>query len=268
MSQPPRLTADAFPEEIHAALGRIQHLDYPAQGQTSDVVFVESARGSFAIKRARQQPYRDWLRREYHVLNALAATALPIPAAYTFVESNTPESDEYWLLIARLPGQPLRQVLRSAPSASARGRLLRAYGELLGDIHRCAPPAPLAALDQPWLDTMLRRAADYLKHYHVDGTPALLRSLEQQRPRPAAPVLIHGDYTLDNILVAGGRVGGVVDWAGGAAGDPRYDLALATQPEPEAFRSPADMEAFYEGYRGEPITAEEAGYFLGLYEFF
>jgi aminoglycoside phosphotransferase (APT) family kinase protein len=268
MDHEPRLTTDMFPQEIHTTLGRNRHLAYPVQGETSDVVFVESTQGSFVVKRAHQQPFRDWLRREYQVLRALAATALPIPAVYTFTERHTSKGDEHWLLMARLPGQPLQLVLHSEHHSSVRHRLLRAFGELLVSIHRCAAPPALAALDQPWLDSMLLRAADYLQHYRVDGTPALLRALEQQRPHPITPTLIHGDYTIDNILVADGTISGVIDWAGGAVGDPRYDLALATQAKPEAFQSSTDLEAFYDGYDGDPITAEEAGYFAGLYEFF
>jgi aminoglycoside phosphotransferase (APT) family kinase protein len=257
-----------FPEEIQSILGRIRHLAYPVQGETSDVAFVESTQGAFVIKRAHQQPFRDWLCREYHVLSMLAATTLPVPAVYTFVEQHTAKGDEHWLLMARLPGQPLQRVLHTDPHSSVRRRLLRAFGELLGSIHRCAPPSALVALDQPWLDSMLLRAADYLQHYQVDGTPALLRTLDQQRPRPITPMLIHGDYTLDNVLVADGSISGVIDWAGGAVGDPRYDLALATQPKSEAFQSSTDLRAFYDGYGGEPITMEEAAYFVGLYEFF
>jgi aminoglycoside phosphotransferase (APT) family kinase protein len=269
MCRQPHLTAAMFPQEIHTLLGPIRGLDYPVQGETSDVVFVESAHGSLVIKRAYQQPYSDWLRREYHVLRALAAaTALPIPRVYTSVEQHTSEGDEHWLVMARLAGQPLQLVLRSEPDPSVRRRLFRGFGEVLGSIHRCSPPPILATLDQPWLDSMLRRAADYLQHYPVDGTPALLRGLEQHRPQPITPTLIHGDYMLDNVLVTDGSISGVIDWAGGAVGDPRYDLALATQPRPEAFQSSADLEAFYDGYEGLPITAEEAGYFVGLYEFF
>jgi aminoglycoside phosphotransferase (APT) family kinase protein len=268
MNKQPHLTVDMFPEEIHAWLGNIRRLDYPVQGETSDVVFVESTQGSFVIKSAHQLPFRDWLRREHQVLRTLAVTSLPIPAVYTFVERHTSKGDEHWLLMARLPGQPLQLVLHSELNPSVRHRLLQAFGELLGSIHRYPLLSTLAALDQPWLDSMLQRAADYLQHYRVDGTPALLRALEQQRPQPIAPTLIHGDYTLDNILVADGRISGVIDWAGGAVGDPRYDLALATQPKAEAFQNSTDLEAFYEGYGGDPITVEEAGYFAGLYEFF
>ncbi len=268
MDEKPRLTADRIPQEIYKILGPVRCLDYPSQGETSEVVFVESAHGFFVVKRAHQPPYVDWLRREDYALRALAATGLPIPRVHAFVERHMPEGEEGWLIMTRLAGQPLQTALENEPDPGIRHRLLRQFGLLLATIHRCPPPSALAAIEQPWLDSMLRRAADSLQRYPVDGTPALLRDLDQQRPRSIPPALIHGDYTLDNVLVAEGSVGGVIDWAGGAVGDPRYDLALATQPGSETWQTPAGLAAFYEGYGGSPLTAEEASYFVGLYEFF
>lgn len=268
MRQKPALTVDILPEGIRDFLGSIQCITYPEQGETSRVAFVESSQGSFVIKCAHQQPFRDWLCREAQVLRSLAGKDLPIPGIYHFEEGRSSQGDEAWLLMERLPGEPLQLVLENTNIGRSRQRLLQAFGELLGKIHRCHPPPGLAELDQPWLEVMLRRAREYLQCYLVDGTLELLRQLEQYRPQTISLSLIHGDYTLDNVLVTDGRISGVIDWAGGAVGDPRYDLALATQPMGEVFQSSSDLEPFYEGYGGKPISAEEAGYFLGLYEFF
>jgi aminoglycoside phosphotransferase (APT) family kinase protein len=70
------------------------------------------------------------------------------------------------------------------------------------------------------------------------------------------------------VLIAGGRVPGLVDWSGAAEGDPRYDLARATRPKPAAFRDPADLEAFYAGYGAAPLPEPERAYFVDLYELF
>jgi len=107
-----------------------------------------------------------------------------------------------------------------------------------------------------------------MMHHRVDGTAELLRRLIEDRPAPAPSTLIHGDFTLDNTLVADGRITGVIDWAGGGAGDPRYDLALAIGAEPEAFRSRADLASFWRGYGDSSLSAAEQRYFLDLYEFF
>jgi aminoglycoside phosphotransferase (APT) family kinase protein len=68
--------------------------------------------------------------------------------------------------------------------------------------------------------------------------------------------------------VLGGKITGVFDWDGGALGHPGYDLALITEPCPEAFRHAADLDAFYIGYGGKRLSAPDQGFFLDLYEFF
>jgi aminoglycoside phosphotransferase (APT) family kinase protein len=262
------LTGDDLPDEIRAATGPILHLSGIPQGDTSDVALVESTQGTFVVKRAVHQPFRDWLRCEYSVLRALAATGLPIPRVYTYVERTTATGGCYWLLMEHLPGQPLHAILQSERRAGVRHDLLAAFGHLLAQVHRCPPPPELVTSDQPWLDGMLQRAGQYLQCYPVDGTPALLAQLERRRPPPVPATLIHGDYMLDNVLVVQQAITGLVDWAGGAVGDPRYDLALATQPRTVAFQTPEDVDAFYAGYGGPRLRAAEARYFLGLYEFF
>lgn len=64
-------------------------------------------------------------------------------------------------------------------------------------------------------------------------------------------------------------VTGVIDWSGGAHGDPRYDLSLAIRPKPNAFESERDKQIFFKGYRGKMIDDDVYDYFVnGLYEFF
>jgi aminoglycoside phosphotransferase (APT) family kinase protein len=94
--------------------------------------------------------------------------------------------------------------------------------------------------------------------------------MRSNQPDPVAPTLIHGDYTIDNVLVEGATVTGIVDWSAGAAGDPRHDLALATGAKQEAFglQREADLQAFYSGYGGQRLSDNELEYFLGLDEFF
>ena len=88
-------------------------------------------------------------------------------------------------------------------------------------------------------------------------------------PAPCPPTLIDGDFTIDNVLVRDRNIVGVIDWSGGAFGDPRYDAALAIRPKRSAFQHEADVIVFFEGYGQKPITKDEYEYFAnGLYEFF
>ncbi|MFL5805340.1 MAG: phosphotransferase family protein [Roseiflexaceae bacterium] len=264
----PNITITALPGEIRSHVEPIVQLAYPVQGATSAVAVIHSRNGMFVVKRATGTKYREWLQREYAVLRALAATRLPVPRVYTYVEHSHQHHHEDWLLMDWLPGEPLRAMLRATHYPAIRAVLLADFGRVLATIHRCEPPPQLALPDQRWLDRTLERAAYYLQHDRVDGTADLLQHLHQHRPPPTRETLIHGDYTLDNVLVKDQRICGIIDWAGGAIGDPRYDLALATRPHPEAFQTADDRAAFYMGYGGERLTEAEMAYFVGIYEFF
>ncbi|GAB4202396.1 MAG: hypothetical protein OHK0022_25550 [Roseiflexaceae bacterium] len=253
-----------LPPTLHLLLDPIEHISYPHQGDTSLVAFLEGAGGVAVLKRASRPPFDAWLRREHAVLRALEATALPVPRPLALAE----QDGAVWLLMSRLPGEPLRAVLEREQRTEARQALLRGFGATLAALHQCPAPPALVAPPEGWLDATLQQATEALQRYRVDGTPELLERLRRNPPAPVAPALIHGDCTLDNVLVDSGQISGLIDWAGGATGDPRYDLALATAPQDEAFQTAGDLDAFYSGYGGPRLTAEEMQFFLGLYEFF
>lgn len=116
---------------------------------------------------------------------------------------------------------------------------------------------------------MLLRADYNLRHYTVDGTPELLDRIKNNKPKPIQNTLIHGDYTLDNVLVREGNVTAVIDWSGGSFGDPRYDTALAIRPKPNAFQVPEEADIFFAGYGAKIINEQEYVYFKNrLNEFF
>ena len=262
------LTPGEFPQEVRSCLGAIQRLTYPQQGCTSDSVIVESERGVYLIKRSRGPQFSEWLAQEYRVLAALAASPLPIPHPHQFSRRSTFHGAEAWLVMDCLPGASLCTVLQGDVTPATRSHLLRAFGQVLAAIHATPAPPDLTQNDRPWLDRALDMAAYNLAHYHVDGSLELLERLQCDRPADVPATLIHGDFTLDNVLVASNALSGVIDWSGGDRGDPRYDLALAIRPEPEAFGDQADVQAFFEGYGSQPLSDDEYRYFNGLYEFF
>lgn len=269
MILPLPLAASEFPEEVAAVLGTVQRLRYPSQGDTSALAIVEGTGGVYAVKRSRGERFGGWLRQEYQALSALAQTALPTPQPHAFVQREMVGWLESWLVMDYLPGEPLLAAIGQETDQAARQNLLRAFGSVLAAIHSTPISAALHCDDRPWLDRMLEHAEHALLHYPVDGNAALLETLKQRRPQPITPTLIHGDFTVDNVLVAAGRVTGVIDWAGGGPGDPRYDLALAVRPQPNGpFQEPLDRRAFFEGYGLADLSEFEYHYFEGLYEFF
>jgi hypothetical protein len=83
--------------------------------------------------------------------------------------------------------------------------------------------APVTLLHDA-LDTIVTRFADH------PAVPSLRRELtapaDRLRLRATPRTVVHGDYWFGNLLVAGDRVVGVVDWEAGAlAGEPLRDVA-------------------------------------------
>jgi aminoglycoside phosphotransferase len=251
--------------DIDAIVGPILARRAPPQGMTSTVTLLESARGRFALKQADRAPYVDWLMREAAVLQALAATDLPAPRCLAFEA----QPGLATLLMTALPGEPLSACLCCGVTDATRRDLLTQFGRLLAHIHATPVPATLCA-SQPWLARILEEAQRNLARGYAEPGAPPVTELMATRPLAQPDALIHGDYTLDNVLVSEGRICGVIDWGRGDCGDRRYDLTLATRPQTEenAFLDAADVEAFYIGYQGERLTEDGRNWFSQLYEYF
>lgn len=225
---------------------------------TSNVAFVKP--GEVVLKRCANPLYRDWLRRERFVLEALADSRLPIPRVLDFLDLHR----EVWLVVTRLPGRQATEVLFEAEEGEPRLALLRAVGVAVRRLHETPVPKRLRS-EEPWIERQLSSAQVNLGW--CDGSEELLEHLRTNRPTPVAPTLVHGDLNLENVLVEGAEVTGFIDWSGGDHGDPRCDVALALLSDDELQFDDEMLTAFHAGYGSETKTDERA-WFENLYEFF
>jgi len=231
---------------------------------TSEVALVDGDIPC-VIKRCRDPRYLEWLSREHRVLSALADSTLPMPRVLGYAQVDKKEEGrEAWLVTSRLEGRPLWGEMLHANSPR-RSRLLQRLGALLKQLHATAVPIGFRS-QSPWIDQMLAQARKNLEW--CDGTVTLLASLHDRRPEPVPDVLIHGDLALDNVLVSAEDAMSLIDWSGGAQGDPRYDLALALHTEPEIELGEGELAAFFEAYGGIPMDRSTQRWFESLYEFF
>lgn len=258
---------EEIPIEIKEYLNKINSMRFPRQGYTSNVGLIENNQGFYALKRTKGELNCSSLNREITVLNCLThETKLPIPKVKKFVEQKSQK--ESWALIEFLEGETLRTALYNEKSKENRQEIIFNFGNLLREIHSTPCPNELIG-ERPWLDQMLYHAEHNLKKYKVDGTEELLEKIKTNKPKVYNQTLIHGDFTIDNVLVSNGVVTGVIDWSGGAYGDPRYDVSLAIRPKPNAFENEIDKQIFIEGYGGKIVDDNVYDYFVnGLYEFF
>lgn len=254
-----------LPIEIKEHIGKVQKITFPKQGHTSTVAILDTFDRKYIIKKTENDLYNEWLSDEYKVLQYLHHSGLPVPKVYSFHTEDTSR----WLLMDHINGISLREFLAKMPDLQSKEKAIFNFGLCLKKIHECSCPIELLNNDSPWLDTTLNKAEYNLTHFAVDGSAKRLQQLKEARPKPIENTFIHGDFTIDNVLVNDCNIVGVIDWAGAAYGDPRYDVALAIRPKPNAFDNERDREIFYNGYGKFRITDEEYNYFEdGIYNFF
>jgi aminoglycoside phosphotransferase (APT) family kinase protein len=258
---------DFVPEGVAVALGisPSASLSPAPQGMTSDVVFVDDGGRLSVLKRCRDPRYLPWVRREHEALVALSKSSLPIPRLLGYHEGREDDQvAEAWLLMTRLPGEPLWDVMRRATVAQREAHL-RQLGTLLREVH--STPAPAAFRQQPsWMDRTFEQARKNLAW--CDGSAELLAQLDATRPPIRPDVVIHGDLALDNVLVEEGGRMSLIDWSGGDLGDARYDISLALATTPEIHLREADIAAFFDSYGSPALDAATRRWFGALYEFF
>jgi Ser/Thr protein kinase RdoA (MazF antagonist) len=142
---------------------------------------------------------------------------------------------------------------------------LRNLGKLLRRLH--STPVPVGLLQRvDWLSRRLTQAHENL--HWCDGTAELLAVLEQSRPTTVPERLIHGDPSLDNVLVDDSGAMSLIDWSDGGPGNYRSDIARALRTEPETVLTADELDAFYAGYGEPPLAMDTRRWFEQLYEFF
>lgn len=80
------------------------------------------------------------------------------------------------------------------------------------------------------------------------------------------PVWTHGDFALPNIILADGRLTGILDWATGRVGDRHRDLVVVADSLAHNC-GPGFMAAFLAAYGGPPLDANKMRYFAAIDQF-
>ena len=165
------------------------------------------------------RPHHDPTRalREEATQNALAVLGFPAPRVLLAATVPAPLGAPF-VLMERLPGRPLMQTRVVGMGTRLAELQLRLHA---------LDPTPLArALGPPGsFDGYLDAFAGRIARAKLDELAPLLAWLRARRPPPAAPVICHGDFHPQNVLVDNGRATGVLDWPNALVAEPAFDVA-------------------------------------------
>ena len=176
--------------------------------------------------------------REVIALECCAGTDVPVPS----LEAAGKWHDQPVMILSWSPGEPLLDAVQRRPWAI--WRLANDFGRVQARLNALLPPEGLVTgAPEYWLDR---------------GAEATREASQCVRDRGVVTDrLIHLDYHPLNVLSDGRAVTAVLDWTGGAAGDPRADFArtaalIRTGPIPPSRLRPIlalGRRLLYEGWK-------------------
>jgi len=202
------------------------------------------------------------LEQEYRVIEAAHAAGVRVPRPVGYLgELDGREA----FATERVPGETIGRRIVSRPElADARAALPLQLADELAKVHAIAPA------ELPFL-----RSGDVLARFEheLDSVgephPAIelgLHWLREHRPEPLAPVVLHGDFRIGNVVVSERGLEYLLDWEFAHLGDPRDDVSW---PLVRAWRFGADglrlggvgeVEPYLERYReltGREIAVDD-----------
>lgn len=158
------------------------------------------------------------------------ADRVAVPQVLAFTEDT--DAAAAWLLTPALPGRTAWEVLTAHPAEAA--RVVDALADCLRTWHALpVQDCPFDATAQFRLAEARARidaglvAGDDFDRARAGWTAEQVWDALSTLPPPSAqPVVTHGDFSLDNILIAGGQVTGCIDVGRAGLADRYQDIAI------------------------------------------
>jgi len=173
--------------------------------------------------------------REHRIISALAPTEVPVAPAVGICEDESINGGVPFYVMEWVEGPVLRSQQEAEEHFDDRER--RAIGERVADtlvaIHAVdADAVGLGELGkrEGYVARQLRRWQGQWEGWKTRELPLIEdvhRRLEARIPQQRETTLVHGDYRLDNMILAtSGEVAAVVDWELCTLGDPLADVGM------------------------------------------
>jgi len=202
-------------------------------GQSNITTLIVDARGNEWVMRepppgAVSGTAHD-VEREAGILQSLAPSGIPVPRV---IGTGRSPGGTAFLMMNKVDGAALEtEDDARALSEQQRLQLGLSVAVTLGRLHRVDPRTlGIRPSSTPYLTRQMRRVTEAWQRHgaaspHHDDWLSVHSRLEDRRPDAPAPVIMHGDFRLSNLLVRSGTIAAVLDWELCALGDALADLA-------------------------------------------
>ena len=260
MSTPPdpALKPLVDPVALRAFLaGTLPGPDLPLQvervrgGHSNETFFIDRGNARYVLRRPPRGPLLPTAHdvgREFRLLHSLSATAVPVPRPILHCEDPAIIGAPFYLM-ERIAGIIIRDRLPPPYDGDLAAR--RALGECLIEILAVLHAVDWRAVGlesfgkpEGYLARQLRRWSGQLQASRTRDLPDLdhvTAWLLAHLPASPPATIVHGDYRLDNVMLAPTlptRVLAILDWEMATLGDPLADLGYLIA----WWREPGDTE--------------------------
>ena len=227
-----------FADHVAGADGRALSAELIAGGRSNLTYGITDGEHEWVLRRpplGHVLPTAHDMVREYRVITALGDTDVPVPRTYALCEDNDVNGAPFYVM-ERVHGRILRDgedLAALTPDEAA--ACSRELVEVLARIHGVDYEAVgLGDFGHPdgFMERQLRRWGQQWERSKAEDLPAiddLAQRLRRALPESGPPTIVHGDYRLDNTMLAdddAGRIAAVLDWEMSTLGDPLADVGL------------------------------------------
>jgi aminoglycoside phosphotransferase (APT) family kinase protein len=264
--QPERL--EAFLRDRIPGLAGAMTIERIAGGQSNPTYFVDFANRRLVL---RKRPPGQLLRsahavdREYRVMQALAATDVPVPPLLLFHGEDDVVGTPFYLM-ERVEGRVFRDCMLPDIAAADRQAMYLEVADVMARLHAVDPETVgLGDYGKPggYFDRQLARWSgqwwDSPSRPDFPDIDDLISWLQAHMPADDGRVaIVHGDFKLGNMIFhpSEPRLMAVLDWELATIGDPLADLAFSALP----WHRGASGRAVLDGIGAESGIPSEADY--------
>ncbi len=227
-----------FAEHVDGADGRPLTAELIAGGRSNLTYAIRDSEHEWVLRRPPLghvvETAHD-MGREYRVISALADTDVPVPRVFAYCADPDVNGAPFYVM-ERVHGRVVRTVDEAAELAPDEARRCsETLVDVLAALHSVDYEAVgLGDFGRPdgFVERNLRRWGKQWEANKTRELPAideLGARLTKALPQSGSPAIVHGDYRLDNTMLApddAGCIAAVLDWEMSTLGDPLTDVGL------------------------------------------
>lgn len=239
-------------------------------GQSNPTYLLETPKRRYVLRRkppGKLLPSAHAVDREYRVIGALFAQGFPVAEPLCYCADESVAGTAFYVM-SFMDGRVFWEPQMAGSEPAERAAIYDSMNETIARLHTFVP-AKIGLGDFGKGENYVARQVDrWSKQYRasetekIDAMERLIQWLPQHIP-PAGPArLVHGDYRLDNLIVAKDepKVIAVLDWELSTLGDPladfTYHLMTWHMPHSESAAGTATLVGHDLGALGIPSMAD------------